>query len=172
MQAIVATRIFVLTALSLGVILTAPGQSEVERPNIVFIMADDLGWSDLGCYGSDLHETPNLDRLAQESVVFSDAYAASPVCSPTRASIMAGKHPARLHMTIWRESATRRGSRKLLQPVALDALPLEHDSLAEILRDAGYYTAHIGKWHLGDAEAYPQAHGFDINIGGTLWGAS
>ena len=171
MQAIVATRIFVLTALSLGVILTAPGQSEVQRPNIVFIMADDLGWSDLGCYGSDLHETPNLDRLAQESVVFSDAYAASPVCSPTRASIMAGKHPARLHMTIWRESATRRGSKKLLQPVALDALPLEHDSLAEILRDAGYYTAHIGKWHLGNAEAYPQAHGFDINIGGTLWGA-
>ena len=171
MQAIMATRIFVLTVLSLGVILTAPGQSEVERPNIVFIMADDLGWSDLGCYGSDLHETPNLDRLAQESVVFSDAYAASPVCSPTRASIMAGKHPARLRMTIWRESATRRGSRKLLQPVALDALPLEHDSLAEILRDAGYYTAHIGKWHLGDAEAYPQAHGFDINIGGTLWGA-
>lgn len=171
MQAIMTTRIFVLTVLGLGVILPVRGQSELERPNIVFIMADDLGWSDLGCYGSDLHETPNLDRLAQESVVFSDAYAASPVCSPTRASIMAGKHPARLHMTIWRESATRRGSRKLLQPVALDALPLEHDSLAEILRDAGYYTAHIGKWHLGDAEAYPQAHGFDINIGGTLWGA-
>ena len=140
------------------------GRGQAEHPNVVFIMADDLGWSDLACYGSDFHETPNLDRLARESVVFSDAYAASPVCSPTRASIMAGKHPARLHMTIWRESAARRGSRKLLHPVALDALSLEHDTLAEILRDAGYYTAHLGKWHLGAAESYPQAHGFDINI--------
>ena len=155
----------------LAVFITGYSWAEPVRPNIVFIMADDLGWSDLACYGSDFHETPNLDRLAQESVVFSDAYAASPVCSPTRASIMAGKHPARLHMTIWRESAARRGNRKLLQPVALDALPLEHDTLAEILRDAGYHTAHLGKWHLGDAEAYPQAHGFDVNIGGTLWGA-
>ena len=72
MQAIMTTRIFVLTVLGLGVILPVRGQSELERPNIVFIMADDLGWSDLGCYGSDLHETPNLDRLAQESVVFSE----------------------------------------------------------------------------------------------------
>ena len=145
--------------------------SQVERPNIVLIVADDLGWSDLGSYGSDLHETPHLDRLTEDSVVFTDAYAASPVCSLTRASIMTGKDPARLGMTIWREWAQRRGNRKLLEPIALDALPLEHDSLAEVLCRSGYHTAHVGKWHLGDAEAYPQAHGFDMNIGGTLWGA-
>ena len=164
-------RFLFVTAVLIVSLLPQPGLGQAERPNIVFIMADDLGWSDLVRYGSDFHETPNLDRLARESVVFSDAYAASPVCSPTRASIMTGKHPARLHMTIWRESAARRGSGKLFQPVALDALPLEHDTLAEILGDAGYYTAYLGKWHLGAAEAYPQAHGFDINIGGTLWGA-
>lgn len=166
-----AKFIVVSAVLSIVFLVSWRGYGQGERPNIVFIMADDLGWSDLACYGSDLHETPFLDRLAKESVVFSDAYAASPVCSPTRASIMAGKDPARLHMTIWREWAKRRGNRKLLEPVALDALPLEHDTLAEKLRDAGYYTAHIGKWHLGDAVAYPQAHGFDVNIGGTLWGA-
>ena len=164
-------RFLFVRAILVASFLPQLGRGQAEHPNVVFIMADDLGWSDLACYGSDFHETPNLDRLARESVVFSDAYAASPVCSPTRASIMAGKHPARLHMTIWRESAARRGSRKLLHPVALDALSLEHDTLAEILRDAGYYTAHLGKWHLGAAESYPQAHGFDINIGGTLWGA-
>lgn len=171
MQLGLARFLFGAAILSLAFLLPRQGYGEMERPNIVFIMADDLGWSDLACYGSDLHESPNLDRLAREAVVFTDAYAASPVCSPTRASIVTGKDPARLHMTIWRESATRRGNRKLFQPVALDALPLEHDTLAETLRNAGYDTAHVGKWHLGGAEAYPQAHGFDINIGGTLWGA-
>ena len=96
-------RFLFVTAVLIVSLLPQPGLGQAERPNIVFIMADDLGWSDLVRYGSDFHETPNLDRLARESVVFSDAYAASPVCSPTRASIMTGKHPARLHMTIWRE---------------------------------------------------------------------
>ena len=95
----------------------------------------------------------------------------APVCTPTRAAIMTGKHPARLHMTIWRESAQTRGNRKLLEPVALDSLPLDEVTLAEVLQDAGYYTAHIGKWHLGRAESYPQPHGFEVNVGGTLWGA-
>ncbi|MBM4088053.1 MAG: hypothetical protein FJ276_01290 [Planctomycetes bacterium] len=82
-------------------------------PNIVLVLADDLGWSDLACYGSDLHETPHLDRLSGQGVRFTNAYAASPVCTPTRASLLTGKYPARLHMTIWRESAAERGQRKL-----------------------------------------------------------
>ena len=144
---------------------------EAKHPNIILLLADDLGWADLACYGNDLHETPNLDRLARQGIRFTDAYAASPVCTPPRASILTGKHPARLHMTIWRESARERGRRQLLEPVCLDSLPLEHTTLAEILKEAGYFNAHIGKWHLGRAEAYPQPHGFHVNIGGTLWGA-
>ena len=156
-----------------GLIVSAFCSSLVgaERPNVLLIVADDLGWADLNCYGSSFHETPHLDRLASSGTRFEQAYAASPVCSPTRASILTGKHPARLHMTIWRESAKNRGNRRLLQPVCLDSLPLEHETLAEVLRAKGYFTAHIGKWHLGRAEAYPQAHGFNINVGGTLWGA-
>ena len=142
-----------------------------KRPNLILILADDLGWADLTCYGNDLHQTPNLDRLAKQGVRFTDAYSASPVCTPTRAAILTGLHPARLHMTIWRESALNRGNRKLLQPVCLDSLPLKHVTLAEVLKQAGYFNAHIGKWHLGRAESYPQAHGFHVNIGGTLWGA-
>ena len=163
------TRTF-LTILPVLFVL-AGSVSTADQPNIVFILADDLGWMDLGCYGSDLHETPVLDKLAKQSVRFTNAYAASPVCTPTRASILTGKFPARLHMTIWRESAAQRGRRRLLEPIARGDLPLEEVTLAERLQQAGYYTAHVGKWHLGRAEAYPQTHGFDINIGGTLWGA-
>lgn len=139
--------------------------------NLVFILADDLGWSDLECYGSDLHETPHLNRLAERGVKFTNAYAASPVCTPTRASILTGKHPARLHMTVWREAATNRGQRKLLEPMTRGDLPLEELTLAEVLQEHGYYTAHVGKWHLGTAKSYPQPHGFNMNVGGTLWGA-
>ena len=151
--------------------LVASSAQTAQRPNLVLILADDLGWADLSCYGNDLHQTPNLDRLARQGVRFTDAYAASPVCTPTRAAILTGLHPARLHMTIWRESALNRGNRKLLQPVCLDSLPLKHVTLAEVLKKAGYFNAHLGKWHVGRAEAYPQAHGFHVNIGGTLWGA-
>jgi len=145
---------------------------QAALPNIVFILADDLGWADLGAYGADLHETPNLDRLAGEGVRFTRAYAASPVCTPTRASIHTGRHPARLHMTIWRENAHKPpANARLLTPMAVPDLPHGEPTLAGILRAAGYRTAHVGKWHLGDFEHYPEAHGFDINIGGTGWGA-
>jgi arylsulfatase A-like enzyme len=142
------------------------------RPNIVLILADDLGWADLGCYGADLHETPNLDRFAEESLKFTQAYAASPVCTPTRASIMTGKYPARLHSTVWYESSANppRG-RKLIPPVTVGDLPHEEVTVAEVLHEAGYVTAHVGKWHLGDAAHYPQTQGFDVNVGGTFWGA-
>ena len=126
----------------------------------------------MGCYGSDLYETPNIDKLARQGMRFTDAYAAAPVCSPTRASIMTGKYPARLHMTIWYESsANPPRNRKLIPPVTQGNLPHEQVTIAEVLKEAGYFTAHVGKWHLGDAAHYPQTQGFDVNIGGTFWGA-
>ena len=143
-----------------------------QQPNFLFILVDDMGWADLGGYGSDLHRTPRIDALAAEGLRFTDAYSASPVCSPTRASIMTGKHPAKLHMTVWREAAKRPPlNRPLLAPITEDSLPHDEVTIAEVLRDAGYMTAHVGKWHLGTAEYYPQTQGFDYNVGGTLWGA-
>lgn len=146
--------------------------AQQAQPNIVFILADDLGWADIGVYGSDLHQTPNIDRLATQGVRFTNAYAASPVCTPTRASIMSGKYPARLHMTIWHEASERPPlDRKVVPPVTVGSLPHEEVTIAEVLHDAGYITAHVGKWHLGTAAFYPQTQGFDYNIGGTFWGA-
>ncbi len=161
------------SAIGAGLASNALGQGVPgSKPNIIFILADDLGWADLGAYGADLHETPNLDRLARQGVRFDHAYSASPVCSPTRASIHTGKHPARLQMTIWRESArTPPLKNRLVPPVVEENLPLSEITLAEVLRDNGYRTAHVGKWHLGNAEHYPEAHGFDVNIGGSVWGA-
>jgi len=141
-------------------------------PNIVFILADDLGWSDTTPYGADLHETPNLERLAREGVRFTRAYAASPVCSPTRASIQTGKYPARLRITIWREGALRGPERRgVVTPTVAADLPHAEVTIAEVLRAAGYFTIHVGKWHLGDAAHYPETQGYDVNIGGSLWGA-
>ena len=143
-----------------------------QRPNFLFILVDDMGWADLEGYGSDLHRTPRIDALADTGMRFTNAYSASPVCSPTRASIMTGKHPAKLHMTVWREAARRPPlNRPLVPPITEDSLPHDEVTIAEVLHDAGYMTAHVGKWHLGTAEYYPQTQGFDYNVGGTLWGA-
>ena len=149
--------------------------TEARRPNIVFLLVDDLGWADLGCYGSDLHETPHIDRLARQGMRFTDAYAASPICSPSRASILTGKHPARLHMTIWYGAAVdpsvnKEKNPKLIAPASKHNLPLDEGTIAEVLRRAGYVTWHVGKWHLGDPDHYPRAQGFDVNIGGTFTG--
>ena len=127
-----------------------------DKPNFLFILVDDLGRQDLNCYGSTFHETPNIDQLAKESAKFSDAYAASPVCSPTRASIQTGKYPSRINFT--RATPTHN-------------LPYEETTLAEALKEAGYKTAHMGKWHLRlysekGNKHLPTEHGFDINIGG------
>lgn len=155
-----------------GAGVAAPGRQASPRINVVLILADDLGWADLGCYGADLHETPRLDRFAGTALRFTSAYAAS-VCTPTRASLMTGKHSARLHMTTWLENALEApgGNRPLLPPQAVGNLPLGETTLAELFQAAGYRTALVGKWHLGDARHYPEAQGFDVNIGGTLWGA-
>ncbi len=146
-------------------------QEHNSRPNIIIITADDLGWSDLACYGSDLHKTPNLDKLAGQSLMFTSAYAAAAICTPTRASIMTGKYPARLNMTIWREWAINQQFDQMLLPPDVEGnLPQEEETIAEVLKKAGYLTAHIGKWHIGDAANYPEIHGFDIKAGCTLWG--
>jgi arylsulfatase A-like enzyme len=136
------------------------------RPNIIFILADDLGWRDLGCYGSRFYETPHLDRLAAQGMRFTDAYAACNVCSPTRASILCGKYPARLHLTDWLPGRTDRPEQKLKRPPMLGHLPLEEVTIAEALREGGYATAFIGKWHLGNENFFPERQGFGVNIGG------
>jgi arylsulfatase A-like enzyme len=138
------------------------------QPNILFILIDDLGCRDLACFGSTFYETPNLDRLSEQGVRFENAYASCPVCSPTRASIMSGKYPARVGVTQWIGGK----SQGRLQDVPyLHYLPLEEKSVAAALRDGGYQTWHIGKWHLGDEPFYPEHHGFDVNIGGCARGS-
>lgn len=150
-----------------GLLLVSHASPAAVKPNIVFILADDLGWADLGCYGSTFYETPHLDRLAQRGMRFTDAYAAGNVCSPTRASILTGKSPARLHLTDWLPGRTDRPDQPLMRPAIVSGLPLEEVTFAETLKAAGYQTAFIGKWHLGDSpDLYPEHQGFDLNLGG------
>ncbi len=148
-----------------------PVTASVKRPNIILLLLDDLGWRDFGCYGNSFHETPNLDRLAAEGVRFTSAYAACPVCSPTRASIMTGKYPARLHLTDWIPGRKQWPTAKLLTPEFEQQLPLQEVTIAEALKPFGYRTASIGKWHLGGKGFWPENQGFDLNVAGTERGA-
>ena len=144
----------------------------MARPNFVFILLDDMGWKDLGCYGSSFYETPNIDRLAEEGMRFTDGYASCPVCSPTRASILTGKYPANVGVTDWIDWGGHchpaRG--RLIDAPYIDHLPLDEKSLAAALREGGYTTWHAGKWHLGEEPYYPDKQGFDVNVGGCEWG--
>lgn len=164
-----------------ALLTTVDGQPKKRHPpNIVFFLVDDLGWRDTGPYGSTFYETPNIDQLATESMKFTNAYAASPVCSPTRASIMTGKYPARLHATDWfgaeqPEQLLQKPRfgvhQKLLPAHYVENLPLTEITLAEALAAGGYKTFYAGKWHLGKTPAYwPEKQGFDINKGGNDWG--
>jgi arylsulfatase A len=139
-------------------------------PNVVLILADDLGWADLGAYGSRFHRTPNLDRLASRGVRFTDAYAAAPVCSPSRAALLTGRHPARLRLTDWLPGRPDAPDQKLARPPIRQALPLEETTLAEVFKAAGYATASIGKWHLGGDGFGPREQGFDLNVAGDHHG--
>ncbi len=145
----------------------------MHRPNVIFILIDDMGWKDLGVYGSTFYETPNLDRLAAEGLRFTHAYAACPVCSPTRASAMTGKYPARVGITDWIDHAGQMHpcKGKLIDVPYLKELPLHERTIAQDLQSSGYRTWHVGKWHLGGGDHTPEHHGFDVNIGGCEWGA-
>jgi arylsulfatase A-like enzyme len=153
-------------------LLTFPAvAAAADRPNVVLILMDDLGRNDVGCYGSTYYRTPHIDRLAASGVRFTDAYAACPVCSPTRASILTGKYPARLHLTDWLPGRTDRPDQRLLRPAIRQHLPLEEITLAEALKSAGYATGHVGKWHLGGQGFLPTNQGFDVNVAGDANGS-
>src|SRR5689334_10041335 len=137
----------------------AGGLAKAAAPaplNVLFVLMDDLGWADTAPYGNRFIDTPNLDRLASESVRFTNAYAACPVCSPTRASILTGKYPARLHLTDWIPGRKQWPTAKLLVPEFEQQLPLAEVTIAEALKPVGYTSAAIGKWHLGSKPYYPE----------------
>ena len=136
------------------------------KPNIVFVLVDDLGINDLRCYGRAEHNTPNIDRLAAQGMRFTNAYCAQPICSPSRAALMTGKSPARLHLTNYLPGRADAPSQKVLQPIIEGQLPLEETTIAELLHDAGYVTACIGKWHLGGQGFGPKQQGFDVAFAG------
>jgi len=144
-------------------VLTTPSNAEdpPPRPNFLFVLVDDLGWADLGCYGSPFHETPNVDRLAAEGVRFTDAYSAASVCSPTRASLLTGRHPVRVGITDWIPGmkAPRDGWQT---PADRGELPLEEVTVAEVLQSQGYQTFYAGKWHLGGDGFGPGEQGFEV----------
>ncbi|MEC7877000.1 MAG: sulfatase-like hydrolase/transferase, partial [Bacteroidota bacterium] len=138
-----------------------------EKPNIILIVADDLGWTDLSCMGSKYYETPNIDKLSQSGITFFNGYASSANCAPSRATMMSGKyHPSHGIYTV---SPSARGldiTRKIIPVKNTENLDLEFFTIAEMLKNEGYINAHVGKWHLGEKGNYPMDQGFDVNIGG------
>lgn len=155
-----------LLALALALLISPLARAAGRPTNVVLILIDDFGWTDLSCYGSTFYETPNVDRLATQGMRFTNAYSACTVCSPTRASLMTGLYPARLHLTDW-IAGHKRPFAKLNVPDWTMHLDLEQPNLAKTLKAHGYATASIGKWHLGGPEYYPEKQGFDLNLGGT-----
>ncbi len=149
--------------------ISIPALLNAKAPNFVFLLVDDLGWADVGCNGSTFHNTPNIDALASSGERFTNAYAACPVCSPTRASILTGRHPVRVGITDWIPGQSRTGRFKQVND--RDNLDLQERTIAEVLKANGYKTFFAGKWHLGDEGHYPEDQGFDINIGGCKSGS-
>lgn len=168
-----AVRIGAVLLASAGLVVGAPP----PRPNIVFLLADDLGWADTSVYGSTFYETPHIQRLAQRGTTFMNAYAASPLCSPTRASILTGQYPGRLRLTTPachlpqeildpRLPVKASANHHVVMPGTRTRLPNDYVTSAEVLKPAGYTTAFLGKWHLGRAPYLPENQGFDLVVGG------
>lgn len=156
------------TFLLLACLMATSTQAAAKRPNFVFFLVDDLGWADVGCFGSTFHETSNIDALCESGMKFTNGYAACPVCSPTRASILTGRHPVRVDVTDWLPGARAKteANPRFLHINDRDNLALEEVTIAEVLREAGYQTFFAGKWHLGNEGHWPTDQGFDFNIGG------
>ena len=152
-----------LTLFLLG-LATLSAADEPQRPNIVLFLADDLGIYDLSCDGRSEHSTPRIDTLARQGMRLTEAYTSQPICSPSRAALLTGLTPARLHLTNYLPGRPDAPSQKLLQPVIEGQLPLEERTLAELLRDAGYATGLFGKWHLGGGRFGPLSQGFDLAV--------
>jgi arylsulfatase A len=147
-----------------------------KKPNFVFFLVDDMGWGDLGCYGSKLHETPHIDKISTEGMKFTQGYSACTVCSPSRAAILTGRYPGRLHLTDW-IAGHRRSNAKLKIPDWQMYMDHDRTTLPEALKEADYNTAFVGKWHImpnndksNIAKHFPTSHGFDKNYGGREWG--
>ena len=160
----------VLGFIAFGLWLT-PSTASAKPANFLFFLVDDLGWADIGCFGSTFYETPHIDELAASGMKFTQGYAAGSVCSPTRASILTGRHPVRLNITDWIPGQPNRDKNPLLHPDDLHELPLEEGTIAEALKSQGYQTFFAGKWHLGNEGHWPTDQGFDYNIGGNSKGS-
>jgi arylsulfatase A-like enzyme len=163
-----ATKLYdPLSLCALCVFITAvPALDAAKKTNFLFFLVDDMGWADIGANGSTFHETPHIDRLAKGGMRFTHGYAAGSVCSPTRASIMTGRHPVRVDITDWIPGQSNRPANPLLHPDDRGHLPLKEVTIAEALKEHGYQTFFAGKWHLGEKGHWPTDQGFDINIGG------
>lgn len=168
------------TSLLFTAAITAFSLQAQQKTNIIFFLADDLGWRDLACFGSTFYETPNIDQLMREGMVFNNAYAACPVSSPTRVSIQTGRYPARIGVTDWikgHQYETKymneiKASCPVLPAENIFNMPLNETTIAEVLKTNGYKTAHIGKWHCSeDSTTFPQYQGYDLNIGGNAKGS-
>lgn len=173
---------------ALFTLLIAACSGPNKQYNVILIVVDDLGWQDLGCYGNNYYETPHIDQLAKEGFLFTNAYAAASLCSPTRAAILTGKSPARLGMTNriawWEQEKIEQvledsslltqyiphEGKPLMTPQNPYWLELHEVTIAELLKENEYRTAHIGKWHLGEEGYYPENQGFDMNQGGCYLG--
>lgn len=164
-----------VVSIILTCLTTVAAQAQLPKPdkkklNVLFFLVDDLGWQDLGYAGSKFYETPNIDALAKDSKIFKRAYAACPVCSPTRASIMTGKFPVRTGVTDWIGAPMLKGwyrNTELLPAAYSDRLALDEVTIAEALKEGSYNTFFAGKWHLGPEGFWPENQGFDINQGGV-----
>jgi arylsulfatase A-like enzyme len=165
-------RTFLRSALGLAAALGASRSLTAQaprsrRPNVILLLVDDWGWTDLGAYGSSFYETPHLDKVAKEGIRFTNAYASCPVCSPTRAALLTGKVPPRVNITDWIPGRSHHEFSPIVMPEDSDHLALEETTIPELLKPLGYVSASIGKWHLGGEGFGPREQGFDVNIAGT-----